>query len=215
MNTRHTGEMLERTSLYALGALEGAELAELELHLENGCPLCAEALRGFRQVTDNLLHAAGEVKAPPSLRDRALARVASEAALETQPTIDAEGVLFVRSGSLDWQKSPIPGFNSKVLFRDSQRELRTQLVRLAAGAAIPPHLHTDVEELYVLEGELIVNDVVMKSGDYCRAALGTLHRTTHSPNGCVLPRRFERERQSGRQPRHAMRAPLLACRRLH
>ena len=64
------------------------------------------------------------------------------------------------------------------------RKYRTTLFRMEAGASFPSHKHGDAEELFVLEGDLTVNDVKMVAGDYCRAA--SLHGVATTEHGCVV-----------------------------
>ena len=54
---------------YALGVLEGEERAEIEAHLERGCPACTEGVARARGVVAQLAHAAPQVAPPASLRD--------------------------------------------------------------------------------------------------------------------------------------------------
>ncbi len=186
MSERHSEEMLDRVSLAALGGLDAAESEVLAEHLASGCTICDGAMRSAARVAGVLGYAAEESEPRPQLRAAVLARIAAEAALEATPEIDSRGVHFARTPSLGWQSTPIPGFAAKLLADDRQRCLRTQLVRLQAGAVIPAHRHVDVEELFVLEGDLIVNDVLMQAGDYCRAAPESVHDASRTPNGCVF-----------------------------
>ncbi len=47
------------------------------------------------------------------------------------------------------------------------------LVRLAAGGKYPPHRHTGVEELHLLNGELWIDEIKLHPGDYHRAERGS------------------------------------------
>jgi putative transcriptional regulator len=47
------------------------------------------------------------------------------------------------------------------------------LVRLAPGVPYPPHQHAGVEELYLLDGELWIDDRKLNPGDHSRADPGT------------------------------------------
>lgn len=96
-----------------------------------------------------------------------------------------DGVDAVRSSEDDWIDAPVPGVAYKVLGRDDQRELTTRLVRFSRGMNYPEHKHGGVEEIYVLEGSVHVNGVILKAGDYCRSAKGTKESGTHSDSGAV------------------------------
>jgi anti-sigma factor ChrR (cupin superfamily) len=59
------------------------------------------------------------------------------------------------------------------------------LVRLARGVSYPPHQHASVEELYLLEGELWIDERLLRPGDYSRAEPGTSDRRVWSETGCM------------------------------
>jgi anti-sigma factor ChrR (cupin superfamily) len=59
------------------------------------------------------------------------------------------------------------------------------LVRLAPGASYPPHEHASVEELYLLEGKLWIDERHLSAGDYNRAAPGTSDQRVWSETGCM------------------------------
>lgn len=61
------------------------------------------------------------------------------------------------------------------------------LLRLAPGGRLPDHTHDEgEEECLLLEGEVSVNGVSYRSGDWQLARLGSRHRDVRSEGGCVL-----------------------------
>jgi anti-sigma factor ChrR (cupin superfamily) len=58
-------------------------------------------------------------------------------------------------------------------------------VRLAPGAAYPPHTHAGIEELYLLHGELTVDEKRLFPGDYLRSEPGTADQRVWSDTGCT------------------------------
>ena len=59
-------------------------------------------------------------------------------------------------------------------------------IRFAPGAESQFHVHTDIEEFYVLEGELIDSDGGrLKTGDFVSYAAGSKH-SSHAPDGAVI-----------------------------
>ena len=93
---------------------------------------------------------------------------------------------YIRSVEVDWE--PMTGFDGvdmKVLYQDENTGLFTGLFRLAPGATIPFHEHTDVEQTYVLEGTFQDEDGVAKPGDFIWRPAGNRH-TAHSPDGCII-----------------------------
>jgi DNA-binding NarL/FixJ family response regulator len=77
------------------------------------------------------------------------------------------------------------GISCKLLATDAEKDRVSMLVRLAPGAAYPPHSHAGVEELYLLEGELTIDDKTLYPGDYNRAEPGTDDQRVWSETGCT------------------------------
>jgi anti-sigma factor RsiW len=61
-------EMMERASLYALGALSQWEARAFEEHLSEGCERCEAELRGFEAVTESLAHGVTDAQPPARAR---------------------------------------------------------------------------------------------------------------------------------------------------
>jgi anti-sigma factor ChrR (cupin superfamily) len=59
------------------------------------------------------------------------------------------------------------------------------LVRLATDTAYPPHRHAGVEELFLLNGELWIEDRKLHPGDYHRAEPDTADKRVWSETGCI------------------------------
>jgi len=79
-----------------------------------------------------------------------------------------------------------PGISYKPLYEDLARKYSTSLVRMNAGAHYPSHRHSEIEELFLLSGDLHVEGQIMHSGDYCRADPGTIHGETFTDRGCLF-----------------------------
>jgi anti-sigma-K factor RskA len=69
----------ELLPIYALGALDGEDLAAIEAHLAAGCEECARELMRYERAASALAFAAAPASPPASLRARALAGAAPEA----------------------------------------------------------------------------------------------------------------------------------------
>lgn len=80
----------------------------------------------------------------------------------------------------------IPGISVRPLFHDKDRNYVTTLVRFEPGARYPVHRHSQVEECYVLEGDLHHGETVYGPGDYQRAEPGSLHGEQWSEKGCLV-----------------------------
>ena len=77
------------------------------------------------------------------------------------------------------------GISCQLLATDTEKDRVSLLVRLAPGAAYPPHRHAGVEELYLLDGELVIDDKTLHPGDYSRAEPGTGDQHVWSETGCT------------------------------
>lgn len=78
-----------------------------------------------------------------------------------------------------------PGIECKLLAADSERHRISMLVRLAPGASYPPHTHAGVEELFLLHGELWIEERKLLPGDYNRGEPGTSDERVWSETGCT------------------------------
>jgi anti-sigma factor ChrR (cupin superfamily) len=173
----------EMASLYALGALDANEKLAFEEHLRQGCESCAHDSLSFTAV----VNAIGEsVPAPPraELRQRVLARV-TRTPHAPGVLLEQGGLLIARSDELSW-RGMAPGIVYKPLYQDATRKYSTSLVRMDPGVHYPSHRHAEIEELFLLSGDLHVEGQIMRSGDYCRADSGTIHGETFTDSGCLF-----------------------------
>jgi DNA-directed RNA polymerase specialized sigma24 family protein len=116
-----------------------------------------------------------------SLRVRVAQRIRAEARSE-QPLPPP---LVLQPWTEPAWRDVAPGISCKVLADDEDRERISMLVRLAPGTDYPSHRHAGVEELHLLHGELIVNELKLHAGDYHRAGPGTVDRRVWSGTGCT------------------------------
>ena len=176
----------ETAALYALGALSADETRAFEAHLDSGCAVCLAEMAAFNAVTGDLAHAAPSQLPSPALRTRVLERIAEQSDPSHAAIIERSGVRFVRSAQLGWETAAAPAVEVKTLSIDHTRGYVTKLVRMPPGAALYPHRHADVEESYVLDGDLLVSGVLMRGGDYCRAEAGSIHAGITTRSGCLF-----------------------------
>jgi mannose-6-phosphate isomerase-like protein (cupin superfamily) len=177
-------ETRDRAALYVVGALRGEEAREFEAHLKQGCEVCAAEVKAFSLATDELAGAVPPQAPSAKLRERVIDKIASEVRATNLATIDQNGIRFMLSNLMSWRGTAFKDIEIKVLFRDAHNGMVTQLVRMAPGTSIPRHHHTEVEESYVLEGDLTISGVEMKAGDYCRAEPGSIHTDISTYSGC-------------------------------
>jgi anti-sigma-K factor RskA len=74
-------EWLERAEIYAVGALDGDELAQFEAHLAPGCPACESRLRDTREALTLLPRSLTPTTPPPRIKARLLEQIATESIL--------------------------------------------------------------------------------------------------------------------------------------
>lgn len=118
------------------------------------------------------------LRPPASLQNRLARRIAAETGSEP-----------ILPEPREWRepewKDVAPGISCKLLATDAERHRVSMLVRLAPGADYPPHTHAGVEELYLLDGELWIDDNKLYPGMCNRAEPGTGDKRVWSETGCT------------------------------
>jgi len=186
MNTPLPDEFESLAALHALGLLEGPQAHEFEAQAADG-EAKTQALR-YRQTAADLLEVASPRQPPPSLRERLLARLPGGGKPAAPPgEIDlGPGILLVRGQQKPWEETGIPGIRRKTLHFDAGRNYASNLVSMAAGSVYPRHWHSDIEELYLLSGQVRLNGHLLDVGDYCRAEPGSVHEDVVAASDCVF-----------------------------
>lgn len=89
----------------------------------------------------------------------------------------------IRDADAGWPEYA-PGIRRRVLWqRDGQAAL---LYHTQPGASVPHHTHGHDEECLMVQGELFLDDVLLREGDYQVAPAGTDHRVTETDTGVVI-----------------------------
>ncbi|KIN62738.1 Anti-ECFsigma factor, ChrR [Sulfitobacter noctilucicola] len=92
----------------------------------------------------------------------------------------------VQSSALDWQASPMPGVDRRMLDRIGDEVARaTSIVRYAPGSSFSAHTHSGGEEFIVLEGVFQDEHGDYPAGTYVRNPPTTAH-TPGSASGCTI-----------------------------
>lgn len=168
----------ELVFLHALQALPSSEAAAVEAHIA-ACTDCRQEIETLRPVIDAFVSWPTDVLRPPaSMWERLASRIAAETGQE--PVVPAPQ----RPPESEWEEAA-PGLSYKLFATDTEKDRVSLLVRLAPGAHYPPHHHAGVEELYLLDGELMIDDKKLYPGDYNRAEPGTDDRRIWSETGCT------------------------------
>lgn len=177
----HSNE--ELAALYAAGALPFADATEFESALATDAAKAAQ-LAGYADVLSGLFAAIEPIEPSPNVRSQLLAKLDTK--LKTVPSEAVEAVFVQLAETARWRRTPATGVEMRLLNRDLATKRRTYLLRIAAGAEFPSHDHDDVEECYVLEGDVFTFGRQFKAGDFMCAGPGSSHGHSFSKSGCVL-----------------------------
>jgi anti-sigma factor ChrR (cupin superfamily) len=173
---RHDQDHSDLVSLYVLQALPASEIPAVEAQIA-ACGDCARELDSLRPAIDSLVSWPADILRPSSsVWDRLAERVANKTDRQPPPA--------PASSEIEWEDAA-PGISVKILSTDASKKQVTLLVRLAPGADYPPHRHAGIEELHLLDGELIVNDMKLYPGDYLKADAGSVDHRVRSETGCT------------------------------
>ncbi len=103
-----------------------------------------------------------------------------ESDIAAQPGDVAHTVLDSLAGWPDYA----PGIRRRMLW---QRDGQAALLYLAdPGAQVPVHTHGHDEECLMVQGELVLDDLLLQAGDYQLAPACTVHRVTETDTGVVI-----------------------------
>ena len=171
-------ESTDNTCAYGLLLLSASEGIEAEAHIAS-CPDCQRELKALRAVVDQFVFWPTDLLRPTaSLEARLALRIAEESG--KQPVLPATR----QWSDPEWQQVA-PGIECKLLATDMERHRVSMLVRLAPGASYPPHTHLGAEELYLLAGELWIDELKLFPGDYNYGAPGASDEHVWSETGCT------------------------------
>jgi putative transcriptional regulator len=98
--------------------------------------------------------------------------------------VELPGTLTIRAGSGEW-KDVSPGLRIKVLNEIAAIGRQTFMAELKPGAEYADHDHAQEEEIYMISGDLIIGELVLKAGDFHVAKSGKHHPVHRSRTGCL------------------------------
>ncbi len=178
----------ELAPLYALDLLDLDERIWVETQVLE-CPDLAEELASYQAAVGVIPYGAPTMPMAADLKDRLFDKLGLEP-VEAIPALPPElppalKMFAIRSVDLDWQPRRIEGVQAVMLFRDEVSRIQHLLVKAAAGVVYPFHQHEGIEEIYMLEGELIIDDEVYLAGDYIRSYPNSIHAPSTS-TGCMF-----------------------------
>jgi len=177
-SSKHERDYPELVFLYALQALPPSEVPVVEAHIST-CADCRQEMETLRPIIGAFVSWPTDVLRPSaSLWERLTRRIAAETG--QKPVLPAPP----GRAEPEWEEAA-PGISCKLLATDTEKDRVSMLVRLAPGAAYPPHRHAGVEELYLLHGELMIDEKKLYPGDYNRAEAGSADQRVWSETGCT------------------------------
>jgi anti-sigma factor ChrR (cupin superfamily) len=183
----------ELAPLYVLDLLEIEDRLWVEAQVVD-CPDLAEELANYEAAVGLVPYGATPVPMAADLKDRLFARLAvrdsDRLGLEpvTEPVTElspAREMYTVRSQDLEWKPHRVKGVQCAILSVDEKQRMRSMVVKVAAGVVYPIHRHGGIEEIYMLEGDLIIDDETYFAGDYIRSFSGSIHAPS-SVTGCMF-----------------------------
>jgi len=140
--------------------------------------------RGAASFPDPLQERLREALAPPAdLLD--LPAREREAFVRKAADDVAGGITTVAAEGGDWRRMR-PGVALKVLQRDATTGMASYLVRYDPGARVDRHPQGSVEECMLVRGDLRIDDVDMRPGDWQIALPGGEHGPLTTVDGALV-----------------------------
>jgi quercetin dioxygenase-like cupin family protein len=176
----------ELAPLYALDLLDLDERLWVETQVLE-CPDLAEELASYQAAVGVIPYGAPTMPMAADLKDRLFDKLGLEpvkAVPEISPQVPPDLQMFaIASQDMQWKPHRIDGVEFVLLFLDEVNRMRTLLVKVAAGITYPFHQHQGIEEIYMLEGELVISEQVYSAGDYIRSYPNSIHAPS-TDTGC-------------------------------
>lgn len=172
-------EQSAQVAAYVMQTLPPEEASAMEAHLTS-CEQCRQELETLQPVSDTFLFWPTDVLRPSaSLQERLARRIAAETGENTVVPSPRHW-----DGEPAWEEVA-PGIFCKLMATDTDKHRVSMLVRLMPGVDYPPHTHAGLEELWLLDGELWIDDRKLYPGDYNRAEAGSGDKRVWSETGCT------------------------------
>lgn len=176
----------ELAPFYALGALEASEQQWIEQQIAEN-PELAKELAEYEAAATMLPYAVPPQPMAADLKDRLFAGLGLTVPEPPPPVVEPEVPPFwmVRSQNIRWRPHPAPGIQVAIFYTDRIKREFSGLLKAEPGARYPRHRHAAVEEIYMLQGDLIIEGQTYGAGDYIRSHPGSVHGP-HTEGGCLF-----------------------------
>jgi anti-sigma factor ChrR (cupin superfamily) len=172
---------------YALGLLSDSERAWVEQQVAD-CPDLAEDIEAYQLAVTAIPYSTSLEPLDQALKTQLFERLSQDvppSKPDAEPTLErvAQPYLAVRSHDLHWQPHPVPGITVAIVHTDPVKREIVGFLRAEPGACYPWHRHMASEEIFMLEGDLIIGDEVFGPGDYIHSLPGSSH-APYTRGGC-------------------------------
>ncbi|WP_016952981.1 cupin domain-containing protein [Anabaena sp. PCC 7108] len=178
----------ELAPLYALDIIDDPERHLVEEKIIE-YPELAEELAELQEAVAAISYTVPTVPMTTDLKNRLFNKIGISDSSELPISEPIEEISlpysFVRSQDLDWQLYRLPGVMVATLHTDLVKREVSGLFRAAAGVRYPLHCHAGVEEMFMLEGDLVIGEEVYGQGDYIRSTPGSMH-APETRGGCMF-----------------------------
>ena len=165
----------ERVSAYVLGTLDLAARQACRMRVIEDAAFAARVTAWENRLAPLALSAEAEV--PGHLLEAIEARIGIS-------HIELPGTITLRTGEGTWTELS-PGLKIKIMNRIEALNRQTFLAWLQPGAEYIDHDHDQDEEIYMIEGDLIIGELVLKAGDFHVARQGRHHPVHRTKTGCL------------------------------
>jgi hypothetical protein len=167
----------ELAPLYALDLLSAEERQWMEQQIGE-CADLSEELADYEMAVTAFPYGVATPPIASDLKGRLFDRLALELPPDEPPPYQA-----IRERDLHWQDHPTPGVRIAIVHRDEETRELVGFLRADPGVRYPFHRHAAIEEIFMIEGDLIVGDQVYGPGDYLRSLPGSAH-APYTLGGC-------------------------------
>lgn len=165
----------DRASAYVTGTLDFASREACRIRMAEDQAFAA-LVEGWEQRLIPLA-LGSSVEPPPGLLQGIEERIATS-------EVELPGTLTRRADAGDWTEVS-PGLRIKVMHTIPALNRMTFMARLEPGAEYADHDHDQDEEIYMIEGDLIIGGVVLTAGDFHVARAGRHHPVHRTRTGCL------------------------------
>lgn len=171
----------ELAPLYALDLLSQQEKDWVEQQVAD-CPELAEELAAYGVAVTALPYSEPPMAVASDLKNRLFDRLGLEPA---EPVLESAPSPFwaVRSQDLNWQPHPTPGVLVAIVHTDQVKREIVGFLKAEPGVRYPYHRHAAIEEIFMLEGDLVIGNQTFGAGDYIRSLPGSGH-DPYTQSGC-------------------------------